>query len=88
MPEGALKKKAKERELSGERKPIQIIIGDPLPSTSSFVEEQVIKLDPKIERAEEGSLDKPVVIESRTKPSRKRGSTISAPSQKRRSQSR
>ena len=49
-----LEEKAKRRGLGEKRKTIKLIIGDATPSTSSFVQEGTIKLDPKVKTRGQG----------------------------------
>jgi len=49
-----LQEKADKRTLGEKRKPVKIIIADPMASTSSFVQETTINLDSKVKNRGQG----------------------------------
>lgn len=70
-----LEEKASQRDL-GKRKPTKIIIGDPLPSTSSFVKETTITLDPNVQNR--GTGEKGVTMNAPTYQRRTTGPNVTA----------
>lgn len=62
-----LQEKAEKRNLGEKRQPMKIITADPMPSTSSFVQETVINLNPEVKNR--GTGEKGTTIGGAVQPS-------------------